>query len=100
MFIGNFGVFYLYFSTELDVVIKWNRLTGAILNDNHMTLLRADRNLNQNTFLLVYCKKKHYENTPMRYTAIFQGCKKDNFQMKKCFFFLLIFAQNIDCGYT
>ena len=34
----------------------------------------------------------------MSYTAIFHGCKKDNFQMKIMFF--LIFAQNIDCGYT
>ena len=41
----------------------------------------------------------HYENMPMQYTAIFHGCKKDNFQMKKCDNFL-IFAQNIDCGYT
>ena len=36
-------------------------------------------------------------NTPMQQTAIFHGCKKDKFQKKK---FLLIFAQNIDCGYT
>ena len=41
----------------------------------------------------------HYDNTPMQYTAIFHGCKIDNFQMKKCDIFL-IFAQNIDCGYT
>ena len=40
----------------------------------------------------------HYENTPMQYTAIFQGRKNDNFQMKNCDVFL-IFAQNIDCGY-
>ena len=31
-------------------------------------------------------------------TAIFHGCKKDNFQMKNCDVFL-IFAQNIDRGY-
>ena len=31
-------------------------------------------------------------------TAIFPGCKNDNFQMKNCDIFL-IFAQNIDCGY-
>ena len=37
-------------------------------------------------------------NTPMQYTAIFHGCKINNFQMKKDFF--LIFAQNIDCGCT
>ena len=41
----------------------------------------------------------HYENTPMQYTAIFHGCKNDNFQMKNINIFL-IFAQNIDCGYT
>ena len=41
----------------------------------------------------------HYENTPMQYTAIFHGLKNDNFQMKNCDIFL-IFAQNIDCGYT
>ena len=41
----------------------------------------------------------HYENTPMQYTAIFHGCKKDNFQIKN-YDIYLIFAQNIDCGYT
>ena len=32
-------------------------------------------------------------------TEIFHGCKKVNFQMKNSNIFL-IFAQNIDCGYT
>ena len=44
-------------------------------------------------------KMQHYENMPMQYTAIFHGCKNDNFQMKNCDIFL-IFAQNIDCGYS
>ena len=35
----------------------------------------------------------------MQYTAIFHGFKNDNFQMKNCDIFL-IFAQNIDRGYT
>ena len=43
--------------------------------------------------------KTHYENMPMQYTAFFHGCKNDNFQMKKVDNFL-IFAQNIDRGYT
>ena len=43
--------------------------------------------------------KSHYENTPMQYTSIFHSCKNDNFQMKNCDVFL-IFAQNIDSGYT
>ena len=42
---------------------------------------------------------KHYANTPMQYIAIFHGCKNVNFQMKNYNIFL-IFAQNIDCGYT
>ena len=41
----------------------------------------------------------YYENTPMQYTGIFHSLKIDNFQMKNCDSFL-IFAQNIDCGYT
>ena len=41
----------------------------------------------------------HYANMSMQYTAIFHGCKNDNFQMK-FFDIFLIFAQNIDCGYT
>ena len=40
----------------------------------------------------------HYENKPKQYSAIFHGCKNDNFQMKNCDNFL-IFAQNIDCEY-
>ena len=36
---------------------------------------------------------------PVQYTAIFQGFKNDNFQMKKCDSFF-IFAQIIDRGYT
>ena len=41
----------------------------------------------------------HYDNTPMQYTAIFHGCKNVNFQMNNSNIFL-IFARNIDCGYT
>ena len=41
----------------------------------------------------------HYASMSVQYTAIFYGCKNDNFQMKICDIFL-IFAQNIDCGYT
>ena len=42
---------------------------------------------------------EHYANTPMQYTAIFNGCKSVYFLMK-VFNIFLIFAQNIDCGYT
>ena len=45
------------------------------------------------------CGCFHYVNISVQYTAIFHGCKKDNFQMKNYDVFL-IFAQNNDCGYT
>ena len=36
---------------------------------------------------------------PMQYTEIFIGVKNENFR-QKIFDIFLIFAQNIDCGYT
>ena len=36
---------------------------------------------------------------PMQYTDIFKVVKNENFQWKN-FDIFLIFAQNIDCGYT
>ena len=41
----------------------------------------------------------HYENLPMQYKQIFLALKIENFQLK-IFDVFLIFAQNIDCGYT
>ena len=61
---------------------------GKFVTDKYLNI-QIPNNLAVNTL-----KPKHYENT-----AIFQGCKNGNFQMKKCHIFL-IFAQNIDCGYT
>ena len=58
---------------------------------------------------------RHYANMSVQYTAIFHGCKNDNFQMKNVDIFLIfapkhrlwvlvrtasLFAQNIDCVYT
>ena len=40
----------------------------------------------------------HYENTPMQYTENKLDCKNEKFHWKKGIF--LIFAQDIDCGYT
>ena len=36
-----------------------------------------------------------YDNTPMLFTATFNGCKNDNFQIKNCY----ICPKNIICGY-
>ena len=50
-------------------------------------------------YRIQYIPIRHYDDTPVQYTAIFHGCKNDKFQMKNCDIFL-IFAQNIDRGYT
>ena len=41
----------------------------------------------------------NYENIPMQYIEIFKIVKNENFQWKN-FDIVLIFAQNIDCGYS
>ena len=40
----------------------------------------------------------HYDDQPVKYTAIFHCCKNVSFSMKNTIF--LIFARNIDYGYT
>ena len=45
-------------------------------------------------------RRVHYANKSVQYTAIFHSCKNDNFQTNFFYFFFLIFAQNMDCGYT
>ena len=42
-----------------------------------------------------HCQAFYYANTPMQHTAIFYGCKNDNFHMK-IFGIFLIFALNMD----
>ena len=41
----------------------------------------------------------HYENMSVQYETISKSGKNDIFRSKNATFFL-IFAQNIDCGYT
>ena len=41
----------------------------------------------------------HYENMSMQYTAFFHGSKNEK-SLDIFFDNFLIFAQNIDCGYT
>ena len=43
----------------------------------------------------------NYENLPMQYTEIFfSDLKIENFHQKVSFYIFIIFAQNIDCGFT
>ena len=47
---------------------------------------------------VIFTQISHYENMPMQYTEIFYVVKNENFQLK--IYIFLIFAQNIDFGYT
>ena len=47
----------------------------------------------------LYKEINHYDYRPKQFNANSNGCRSDNFQLKFSFLFL-IFAQNIDCGYT
>ena len=65
----------------------------------HYHLIKAFQNLNpmcnesqQNACI-------HYKNRPMQYIAKKFRCKNENFHWKT-FDIFLIFAKNIDCGYT
>ena len=79
--ISNFGS---CFQFELDETSEtWNRHDIRPSENNSVPFGRPD----------------HYENLPMQYTEIFFGCKNENFHWKN-FDIFLIFAQNIDCGYT
>ena len=55
--------------------------------------------LGKNSSHLAFYALRHYENMPMQYKEIFKVVKYENFPLKNIDIFL-IFAQNIDCGYT
>ena len=67
----------------------------AVYIDRQIDNMFIERTL----FKCLFCIELHYANMSVQYTAIFHGYKNDYFQMKNCNIFL-IFAQNIDCGYT
>ena len=62
-------------------------------------MLNTLSSLNIEIIIIIITSGEHYENTSMQHTAIFHARKNDNFHSKS-FDYFLIFAQNIDCGYT
>ena len=76
----------------MDTVLLQNGTVKSIITDRSSVVVRL-------WFSLLRVIVNHYANTPIKYTSIFHGCKNDNFHMKNSDSFL-IFAQNIDRGYT
>ena len=78
------------------LIAKTNLLTIITFQHKNRSILHMRVKVMDQFFLLTAAYyATHYENTPM----IFHCCKNENFHMKKCDIFLM-FAQNIDCGYT
>ena len=52
--------------------------------------------LNFKTFTAMFLvSKNHNENTPTQYTAIFHGCKNDDFQLNYFYFFSYFCSKHI-----
>ena len=74
---------------------------------NKSTITHLNKHVQMRLLInIFFCLKRHFNissfhnyNMPMQYTVNFNGCKNDNFLLKILIFFL-IFAQNIECGYT
>ena len=76
---------------------KWRQrpdMTKASIQTNKNTALKSTVKCISLVAHLI-----HYENMPMQYKEIFKVVKNENFPLKN-FDIFLIFAQNIDCGYT
>ena len=65
----------------------------------HFTAFKNRCILQKHVCFMLSQKSVHYANMPMHYAEILNGYKNDIFFNEK-FEFFLIFAQNIDCGYT
>ena len=52
----------------------------SLVQSNHADSVQGSEKI---VFKTVSFHTVYYENTPTQYTAIFHGCKKVNFQMKK-----------------
>ena len=91
----SFGILYLFKNMILSTMSLDNLFLSLLISRPTAEKMHIDRTDVARMRLAMI----HYENPPMQYTAIFHGCKNLNFQMK-FFNIFLIFAQNIDCGYT
>ena len=83
-------------------VLPMSEFSEQICFMSHCFMYIAMLCLSHKNLFIIYAKfqnARHYVNMPMQYTGIFHGCKIGNFQKNICDIFL-IFAHNIDRGYT
>ena len=96
-------------SVSLDAIDRLPQMTGNVLSDKFPTVQPSWKQEKQfkNCHQTKVEVQMHYENLPVQYTEIFlvvkkkkKKKKKKNHHKKLIYFLFLIFAQNIDCGYT
>ena len=84
------------------IPVKVNYQVNQIsLNFKELYILHKYGACHENTYFAIGKKKMemtnlsvHYDNTPMQYTAIFHGCKNDNFLLKIFDYFSLFCSKH------
>ena len=76
---------------------------GVLLINSSAGIVTCSR-INDRLYLYLFSETSilsiHFENMPMQYTDIFKVVKPVKFSVDFFFEIFLIFAQNIDCGYS
>ena len=80
------GLYLVFFSCLATIAMATWKIFDQVINSLYS---KSSQNLVRNSEDEAHLL--HYENTSMQYTAIFQ---------MKFFAIFLVFAKNIDCGYT
>ena len=84
---------------EAHIIIRWRAIMYIVKRKHVFVLAGLNSECSDTGLGYLESSFSHYANMSVPYIAIFHGCKNDNFQMK-IFDIFLIFALNIDCGYT
>ena len=77
----------VYYCTNMDAISKISFSSALFVSD---LVRNPEDRFSQDATRMYFDKSTeyamiqrfHYANMPMEYTAIFHGCKSDNFQMK------------------
>ena len=101
----------LFLSVWGSITAVWVNFSFILINSILITIMETSlhrlssqrlnirfKNIHFMEEFFFYVSITHYENTPMLYTAIFHGCKKDNFQIKNYDIFLFVLLKTYIVG--
>ena len=90
-------IFHSYQPGKISIILTYFNLTGEGLHKHVASVPILFTLYYFKYYMYIYCTDNYEIN--MFKKPNLRSCKNDNFQIKNCDIFL-IFAQNIDCGYT